>query len=48
MSDSQFSRRNFLLTAGCSLAATSLVNTNSSAAEPPAKNSICVFTKPFT
>ena len=47
MSDPHISRRNFLLSAGCGFASASLARTATSAAESTAKNSICVFTKPF-
>lgn len=47
MSGTQTSRRNFLLTAGYSLAATSVLHTDSAAGASSTKNSICVFTKPF-
>ena len=47
MSETQIPRRSFLLAAGCGLASASLASVESSAADSLAKNSICVFTKPF-
>ncbi|NQV24700.1 MAG: sugar phosphate isomerase/epimerase [Rhodopirellula sp.] len=47
MFDPQLPRRNFLLTAGGGLASACLSDSRSAAADSPAKNSICVFTKPF-
>tara|TARA_R110002072_G_scaffold303140_1_gene495547 strand:+ start:14120 stop:15028 length:909 start_codon:yes stop_codon:yes gene_type:complete len=47
MSDSQIPRRNFLLAAGCGLASTGVLSSRIDAADASAKNSICVFTKPF-
>ena len=47
MFDFQMPRRNFLLATGCGLASASLPATASKATDLAAKNSICVFTKPF-
>lgn len=51
MTDLRFPRRNLLIAAGCSLASTGLGNSAATAADSPppspAKNSVCVFTKPF-
>jgi len=47
MFDVQISRRNFLLAASCSLASASIETKAATAADSSAKNSICVFTKPF-
>jgi sugar phosphate isomerase/epimerase len=51
MTDILFPRRNFLVAAGCGLASAGLSNSSTTAANsptsPPAKNSVCVFTKPF-
>ena len=47
MFDAQISRRNFFLAAGCSFASASIAKKAATAADSSAKNSICVFTKPF-
>jgi len=47
MPDTSIPRRDFLIAAGGGLASASLTSTATTAAESRAKNSICVFTKPF-
>lgn len=47
MLNDRTSRRNFLLAAGSCLSAASLTGRQIAAADPPIKNPVCVFTKPF-